>query len=154
MASKHDLRKGAKAPEFKQGDYVRILLPNRAHKLSPSYSEPTRVSKANDNTVWLENGQRWNVRRGILHTPKGRSPHSTPASKDQSNQQHQLPPQEIDDDDTDEQNERWPFNLNVEGAHTATNATRPIQQERQAGSLPRRSARVSVPKNYGPFIRY
>ena len=48
----------AKPVDLHPGDSVRVRIPVRPHKLSPDYSEPLRVRKANETTVWLENGQR------------------------------------------------------------------------------------------------
>ena len=67
MARNFNARHRAVPYSFKSGDYVRIRLPTRSHKLSPTYSEPRQVLKASGHTVWLSNGQRWNVRRCILH---------------------------------------------------------------------------------------
>ena len=67
MSADHDRRYRAKSPLIKSGDFVRIKLPIVPHKLAPRYSEPRTVVKAAGNTVWLQNGQRWNVRRCLLH---------------------------------------------------------------------------------------
>jgi len=47
----------AKPVDLRPGDSVCVCIPVRSHKLSPDYSEPLRVRKANETTVWLENGQ-------------------------------------------------------------------------------------------------
>ena len=51
-------------------------------ELSPVYSEPLLVNKAVGNTVWLANGQRWNVRRCLRHKSSLRDglPTSLPVS--------------------------------------------------------------------------
>ena len=67
MSADHDRRHRAKTPLIKSGDFVRIKLPIVSHKLAPKYSEPRAVVKAVGNTVWLQNGQRWNVRRCLLY---------------------------------------------------------------------------------------
>jgi len=67
MSDDHDLRHRAKLPLIKSGDFVRIKLPIVSHNLAPKYSEPRAVVKAAGNTIWLQNGQRWNVRRCLLH---------------------------------------------------------------------------------------
>jgi len=53
----------AKTADLRPGDSVRVCIPVRSDKLSLDYSEPLRVRKANETTVWLENGQRWSRRR-------------------------------------------------------------------------------------------
>jgi transposase InsO family protein len=68
MASRHDARQKARPLELSSGDFVRIKLPRSEHKLAPSFSEPREVKRANGRTVWLKNGQRWSVRRCILHS--------------------------------------------------------------------------------------
>ena len=67
MSADHDRRYRAKSPLIKPGDFIRIKLPIVSHKLAPRYSEPRAVVKAAGNTVWLQNGHRWNVRRCLLH---------------------------------------------------------------------------------------
>jgi hypothetical protein len=67
MAEYHDQKHHVKSLTVKPGDWVRIRLPDVPHKLAPVYSEPREVLKANDRTVWLTNGQRWNARRCIRH---------------------------------------------------------------------------------------
>ena len=74
MSADHDRRYRAKSPQIKSGDFVRIKLPIVSHKLAPRYSEPRAVVKAAGNTVWLQNGQRWNVRRCLLHRPVLKQP--------------------------------------------------------------------------------
>jgi len=56
-----------KPADLRPGDRVRVRLPVRSHKLSPDYSETMKVRKANETTVWLDNGQRWSRRRCIKH---------------------------------------------------------------------------------------
>ena len=63
----------AKLSLVKAGDLVQMKLSNRSHKLAPVYSEPRRKTKANENTVWLDNGQRWSLRRCLLHHSSLRS---------------------------------------------------------------------------------
>lgn len=74
MAEQHDRRTRAAPTSIKAGDYVRILLPKTAHKLAQSYSEPRQVTKVRGNTVWLQNGSAWNVRRCLLESPQPRPP--------------------------------------------------------------------------------
>jgi transposase InsO family protein len=68
MVARHDSRQRARPIELSAGDFVRILLPKKDHKLAPSFSEPREVQRANRRTVWLTNGQRWSVRRCVLHS--------------------------------------------------------------------------------------
>ena len=86
IARNYDARHRAVPHSVKSGDYVRIRLPTRSHKLSPTYSEPCQVLKASGHTVWLSNGQRWNVRRCMFHAsdeftfPSSTSPDPGPDS--------------------------------------------------------------------------
>ena len=68
MAQNYNARHRAVPHPFKSGDFVRIRLPTKSHKLSPTFSEPRQVLKTSRHTVWLSNGQRWNARRCILHS--------------------------------------------------------------------------------------
>ena len=67
MAQQHDRRTGAIPSTIRPGDSVRILLPKTAHKLAQIYSEPRSVVKVRGNTVWLQDGKAWNIRRCLLH---------------------------------------------------------------------------------------
>jgi len=115
----------AKTVDIRPGDSVRIRIPVRSHKLSPDYSEPLRVRKANETTVWLENGQRWSRRRCIKHQPAMRQP--VPA---QSPVQPHPTDVEADDDD--------------EGPVITFPANR----------MPRRSSRQHRQRDLGPVIRF
>ena len=68
-AADHDKRTRAVSSCIKAGDYVRIRLPRRSHKLAAVYSVPFRVQTVRGNCVILENGQKWNMRRCLLHRP-------------------------------------------------------------------------------------
>ena len=63
-----------KAANIRPGDHVRVRLPVRSHKLSPDYSEPIKVRKANETTVWLDNEQRWSRRRCVKHQSAMKQP--------------------------------------------------------------------------------
>jgi hypothetical protein len=90
MSIQHDRRHRSKVSAISAGDMVRIRLPNRPHKLAPFFSEPQLVNKAAGNTVWLANGQRWNLRRCLLH--KSMLKQSVRSSTQQLQQQPQPPP--------------------------------------------------------------
>ena len=62
MSRNHDARHHAKPMCLSAEDQSRIKVPNWAHKLASVYFDPVRVIKVVSNTVWLEIGQRWNVR--------------------------------------------------------------------------------------------
>lgn len=72
MSARHDTAHRAKFTPLSPGDLVRIKLPTKEHKLAMTFSEPREVLRCNGRTVWLANGQRWNMRRCIFH-PKGES---------------------------------------------------------------------------------
>ena len=67
MTQRHDTKYRAKNLVLAPGDAVRIKHPVRDNKLSPTFTAPFKVRRSNGRTVWLENGQRWNVRRCVLH---------------------------------------------------------------------------------------
>ena len=115
---------------------VRIRLPYRKHKLAPVYSEPLAVSKAVGNTVWLANGQRWNVRRCLRHKPTLRSSSSTTPTVSTGVSSSIVDP--VADADSDTIGPVFEF-------------SRPrVQQQQQ--QQPRRSQRVTRPRDLGPAI--
>ena len=119
-------QRSVKTSVIKAGDYVRIRLPTREHKLSPVYSEPRLVARANDTTVWLANGQRWNRRRCLIHRPLLKSQSK---NIEEQHQGEHCDFYESDDIDT-------------------TQFTFP------AGPQLRRSTRQRRARDFGPFIRY
>jgi hypothetical protein len=123
-------RHRAKTPHIKPGDFVRIKLPVVSHKLAPRYSEPRAVVKAAGNTVWLQNGQRWNVRRCLLHRSvlKQPAPEMTSSTK---------PP--VQDPLSVEEEVPMPVCMRV-----------PQQQPQQV----RRSQRNRRPMDFGPVISH
>jgi hypothetical protein len=137
MALNHDSRRRAKQPAFSAGDYVRIKLPTRPHKLANSYSEPCRVDRAKGNTVWLDNGQRWNVRRLIKHLPGTTTEQPTSRSNNC--------PKRTDAQPSDEDSDGPTFTFGTDG--------RPPRAAQGTGL--RRSVRVRRQRDFGPnFIRY
>jgi len=64
----HDIKHRAGVMSLSSGDFVQVKLPLKEHKLSPTFSEPREVLRTNAHTVWLTNGQRWNMRRCIFHS--------------------------------------------------------------------------------------
>lgn len=89
MAAHYGQHRHAKPGTVRAGDQVRIQLPVRAHKLASKYSEPMVVQKAIGNTVWLENGQKWNLRRVLPHKtilcqPKSQDPPPPPPSSSET----------------------------------------------------------------------
>jgi hypothetical protein len=80
MAKQYNQRHRAALTIIKPGDSVRILLPTQPHKPARVYSEPRLVDKVKGNTIWLRNGQRWNVRRCLLHCRMLKQPPSTSRS--------------------------------------------------------------------------
>jgi hypothetical protein len=149
MSKDHDARHRAKPTRLFAGDQVRIKVPNRAHKLAPVYSDPVRVTKVAGNTVWLANGQRWNVRRCLpcrsslrQETSSTLSTSSTPSSSS------------VDDEDpgiTDDQGALFVFRLPTSSPPSAV----------AAGSAPaqgttgvRRSQRERRPRDFGPVVSH
>ena len=60
-AEAHNRRTRASPTLITAGDWVRICLPRRSHKMAPTYSEPRQVARVAGNCVTLCNGQRWNL---------------------------------------------------------------------------------------------
>lgn len=59
-----DQRRGAKVPNFRENDWVRIKKPENVHKGSARYTAPFLVrSRVGPNTFLLEGGKKWNVSR-------------------------------------------------------------------------------------------
>ena len=132
MSADHDRRHRSKSPLIKLGDFVRIRLPIVSHKLAPRYSEPRAVVKAAGNTVWLQNGQRWNVRRCLLH----RSVLKQPAPEMMSSVKLSVQAPSSSDEDVP-----MPVCMRVP------------QQQQQPQQL-RRSQRMRRPRDFGPAIAH
>jgi hypothetical protein len=158
MADQHDKRQNAKQPRFKAGDVIRVKLPNRPHKLSPAYSEPFPVVRAAGNTVWLANGQRWNVRRCILVRPTRRpsSPPVPPPSADGTGST--TANDDIDDDDGAQFVFRLPSADNRPTPTPRLPPAPPLQPAPIAthagNNLPRRSTRHRVQREFGPVVSH
>jgi hypothetical protein len=136
MAAYHDKRHHAKSPSIAPGDCVRLLLPRRSHKLARTFSDPHLVVKVTGNTVFLENGQRWNVRRCVLYRSSlKRRQQSEPSS---SSEQLAAPAEPSEEDCA-------VFDIPL--------LTSPAQGPGQAVPL-RRSARVHRRVDYGPVISH
>ena len=134
MSADHDRRHRAKLPLIKSGDFVRIRLPIVSHKLAPRYSEPRAVVKAAGNTVWLQNGQRWNVRRCLLH----RSVLKQPAPEMMSSVKPSVQAPSNSDEDVP-----MPVCMRV-----------PQQQQQPQPQQLRRSQRMRRPRDFGPAIAH
>jgi hypothetical protein len=133
MAKNHDARYHAKTTLISAGDQVRIKVPNRAHKLAPVFTDPVRVTKVVDNTVWLENGQRWNVRRCLPHRSSLRHGSTSPTAVTSSSS-----PTPETDADSDEQDAV--FIVRLPKASAAPVVTAAL----------RRSERTRRPRDFGP----
>jgi hypothetical protein len=91
-ARAHDRRTRATPTLLTAGDWVRIRLPRRGHKLAPVYSEPQEVAKVSGNCVVLRNGQRWNLRRCLRHRAILRSPSADSVQTGEQTSTQHLPP--------------------------------------------------------------
>jgi hypothetical protein len=131
MSKQHDRRYRAKRPTIQAGDMVRIRIPNPRHKLAPVYSEPLVVNKAVGNTVWLANGQRWNVRRCLRHKSSLSTSLPVPTGVNSSNV---VPVADAENSDSD-----------IAG---------PVFEFSRKQQHPRRSQRVIRPRDFGPYVRY
>lgn len=151
MAQYHDQRHHARPSLFVAGDMVRYQLPNRPHKLSPVYSGPVQVSKASGNTVWLTNGQRWNVRRCILHRSSLKSTVTSSSSSASPSSPMSAPASDTakinnnNSDGDDDDNDDLPRSQFCMHSH---------QQQHQQHQTVRRSQRRRVQRDFGPVISY
>ena len=152
LADHHDRKYRAKLSTVKAGDLVRIKLPNRSHKLAPVYSEPRRVTKANETTVWLDNGQRWNLRRCLLHRSSLRSTEQSTRSMASAPSAPDAVSSTSSDSASDYDKTQGPlFTFPL----PSVPSVRPPGQQRQ-GLIqgPRRSTRVPKQRDFGPVISH
>ena len=152
-AQAHDRRTRATPSPLAAGDWVRIRLPRRSHKLAPTYSEPLEVARVSGNCVVLRNGQRWNLRRCLRHRTCMRSQSADHAQlgEQPSTLQSQLP----HDSELDDVAEfTFPAQSALQPAAAA--AAQATQPRTVAADQPilRRSHRVSRPRDFGPFVKY
>jgi hypothetical protein len=159
-SSYYNRRKRARSPGITAGDYVRIRRPTRSHKLAPTYSDPLQVARANGNTVWLTNGQRWNVRRCLLHRASIKASADRPDLAKQS--QSTIPPgrpavghaggEKIDLPSSDEEHEDEPtFRFAIAQQRVSNAAPGTVT----AAAQPRRhSSRARCPRNFDPYVLY
>lgn len=141
MADRHNARFHAVQPTFKPGDWVRIKLPTRPHKLAPVFSEPYEVVKAAGNTIWLRDGRRWNVRRCIRYRSSLKAAPTVPPTAP-SVRDTEVQPSCFDDDEPDSATFAFP----VDGPRAAAQG--------QGLGGPRRSTRIRHPRDFGPVIRH
>ena len=146
-ADYHDRKYRAKLSSVKAGDLVRIKLPNRSHKLAPVYSEPRRVTKANETTVWLDNGQRWSLRRCLLHRSSLRSTEQSPGTMTSSPSTPEVASSTHDSDSDETQGPVFTFPL------PTVPSVRPRTLQGQVQG-PRRSARIAKQRDLGPVITH
>lgn len=150
-AQAHDRRTRATLSPLSAGDWVRIRLPRRSHKLAPTYSEPLEVARVSGNCVVLCNGQRWNLRRCLRHRTSMRSQSADHAQLGE--QPPTLQPQLPHDSELDDAAE---FTFPAQSALPAAAAAHATQPSTVAADRPilRRSHRVSRPRDFGPFVKY
>ena len=154
-ARAHDRRTRAAPTLLTAGDWVRIRLPRRGHKLAPVYSEPQEVTKVSGNCVVLRNGQRWNLRRCLRHRAIIRSPSAVSVQPgEQTSTCHATSsPPGGEPDDTAEF--IFPAQSTVPAA-AAAGAFHTTQPQAVAADrpVPRRSQRIRRPRDFGPFVKY
>jgi hypothetical protein len=144
MAKQFNQQHRAAPTIIKPGDSVRILLPTQPHKLARVYSELRLVDNVKGNTIWLRNGQRWNVRRCLLHRSALKQPPSTSRSSlAMTHAEHAG--RTIDN--ADESGDCATFVFLV--AHGTSTPPPPTQPPKL-----RRSVRTCRPLDFGPFVMY
>lgn len=67
-ASYRDGKERATSTRIQSGDLVRIVRPRRVHQRAAMYSGPFPVDQVAGNTVYLSNGQRWDIRNCVKDT--------------------------------------------------------------------------------------
>ncbi|HSN22592.1 MAG TPA: hypothetical protein VLS45_00230, partial [Methylomicrobium sp.] len=154
-ARAHDRRTRAAPTLLTAGDWVRIRLPRRGHKLAPVYSEPQEVTKVSGNCVVLRNGQRWNLRRCLRHRAIIRSPSAVsvqPGEQTSTCHATSSPPGGEPDDAAEF---IFPAQSTVPAA-AAAGAFHTTQSQAVAADrpVPRRSQRIRRPRDFGPFVKY
>ena len=153
----YDQRHRATATPIVVGDYVRIQLPRRSHKLAPKYSELHEVVKVNGNCVVLRNGQRWNLRRCLRHKTSLRS-----SSADRAQPGEQPSPQLSPTQPDSELEDGAEFTFTtlppavLPSVAAAAVADQTIQQRPETADRPavRRSDRICRSRDFGPFVKY
>ena len=157
MSRDNDIRHHAKPTCLSAEDQVRIKVPNRAHKLAPVYSDPVRVTKVIGNTVWLENGQRWNVRRCLPCRSSLRRESLSPTTLTSSTTPSPLVDTDKDLGTTDEQGAMFVFRLPTPPgpptAATRNDASRSATTTQSATGR-RRSQRTRRQRDFGPVISH
>jgi hypothetical protein len=146
MTRRHDERVHAKASTIKPGDEVRIRLPRQSHKLANRYSEPRKVVQSSRHTVWLENGQRWNVRRCLLHRSSVSATQSTDSSRVTAD-----PSPAQSGTDSDEEGPTFSFAVRPP---TLLNGPSGQSSASPRPPGPRRSSRVRKQRDFGPVVRH
>jgi hypothetical protein len=141
MAKRHDQKFHAAQPQFKAGEWIRVKLPTRAHKLAPVFSEPFEIAKAAGNTVWLTNGKRWNVRRCIRHKSAMTSSTQHPIAASSAAAAAAATP--LINDEENEDSATFGFSFGSPEVTTGSG---------QNG--PRRSGRIRRPRDFGPVIQH
>lgn len=154
MSKDHDARHHAKPTRVSAGDQVRIKVPTRAHKLAPVYSDPVRVTKVIGNTIWLENGQRWNVRRCLPCRSSLRRASPSPTSLTSSTTPSPLADTDEDLGSTDEQGAAFVFRLPAPSRPTGTQPVATGSVPAQSAAGPRRSQRTRRPRDFGPVVSH
>jgi hypothetical protein len=155
-ARDHDRRTRATPTSIVAGDWVRIRLPRRSHKLAPTYSEPFEVDKVKGNCVVLRNGQRWNLRRCLRHRTCLRQPSTERAELgEQPSSRPSAPPPSQDSEQDDVAVFTFPTQLAVPPvAPQAAAQAAPPRLVATDQQVPRRSRRVFKQRDFGPFVRY
>jgi hypothetical protein len=144
MSGKYDSKMHASKTKIKAGDFVRLLLPRRNHKLAPVYSNPYKVRRVAGNCVTLENGQKWNVRRCLLH--KSILKQTAVQSEEQQTVSGRSTSADTDDSDSDE---------STTFTFQSSNSSSQQRQSNDNEQTLRRSQRNRRPRDFGPsFIRY
>ena len=146
LSRDHNARHHAEPTQLSAGYQVRIKVPNRAHKLAPVYSDLVRVIKVVGDTVWLKNGQRWNVRCCLSCHSSLRRESPSPTSLTSS-----TTPSPLAGTDEDEPGAVFVFRLPTLLRPTAV-AARSATTEGATG--PRRSQRIHRPRDVGPVVSH
>jgi len=82
MTQAFNSRNNTKPHQFSVGDCVRIKLPSKSHKLSPTYSQPYSVTAVVGDMLKLSDGKTWHANRIVRSAGTDDAPMQQPATDD------------------------------------------------------------------------
>ena len=154
-AEAHDRRTRATPTRITAGDWVRISLPRRSHKMAPTYSDPRQVARVHGNCVTLCNGQRWNLRHCLHHRPSLRGPPSHSMNQSAAQSATVVARQELPTSPSDAaevEDDAAYFTFPAAPTNVAVQPRQAVTPPNVQPVGPRRSKRTRRPKDFSSFI--